>query len=238
MCSITSSSRLRRSSWLTAMPRLYLSRVARTLPGVRGRFASSAGALLAATLVAQMAAQLAKPAFAGRSEAKPKVLVATSGNRSETRRTIPITRKSGADRRVVMSMRPRNLPDPKAGDRLIASAEVMVTVDCLKRRRSCAGRPYLYNPRVGARLVLARGHDTAGGLRATPISGRKRITCRGKPPSSRQHHCVIVFKHASLSVHRLRALPCAPRHCRVNLVLDAHSGQADRGDKLVIGNNR
>lgn len=62
--------------------------------------------------------------------------------------------------------------------------------------------------------------------------------CRGKPLSSRQHHCVIVFKHPSLRVDRPAALPCVPHRCRVNLVLDAHSRHATAGDKLVIGNNR
>jgi hypothetical protein len=181
---------------------------------------------------------LAEPAVAERDAPKHRVLVATSGNRSETRKTIPITRRSLAERRVVMTMRPRNLPDPKAGDRLVASAELMVTVDCVKRLRSCAGRPYLYNPRVGARLVLARGRNATGGRRATPISARRRITCRGRPLSSREHHCLIVFKHPSLSVHRRAHLPCAPAACRVNLVLNAHNRHADHGDKLVIGNNR
>jgi hypothetical protein len=194
--------------------------------------------VLVAALAMAVPARLIEPAMADRGEPKPKVLVATSGNRSETRKTIPITRRSQADHRVVMSMRPRNLPDLKAGDRLVASAELMVTVDCIKRARSCVGRPYLYNPRVGARLVIASGRNATGGRRATPISARKRITCRGEPLSSRQHHCLIVFKHPSLSVHHPGALPCAPAACRVNLVLDAHSRHAHRGDKLVIGNNR
>jgi hypothetical protein len=196
------------------------------------------GLVLALALVVAFPVRLADRAVAAGANQRPRVLVATSGNRSETRKTIPITRRSQAEHRVVMSMRPRNLPDLKAGDRLIASAELMVTVDCLKRTRSCVGRPYLFNPRVGARLVVAKGRNATGRRRATPISARKRITCRGKPLSSRQHHCLIVFKHPSLSVHHPRALPCAPASCRVNLVLDAHSRDAHRGDRLVIGNNR
>ena len=166
------------------------------------------------------------------------MLVVTSGNGSETRKTIPITRRSRADRRVVMSMRPRSLPDPKAGDRLVLSAELMVTLDCHRRDPACVGRPYLFNARVGSQLVLARGRNATGGRRATPISARMRTTCRGRPLSSRQHHCVIVFKRVSFEVDRRSALPCAPRACRVNLVLDAHSRRAHRGNKLVIGNNR
>jgi hypothetical protein len=199
----------------------------------------AAKAFAAAALAVGVApVPLAEPVLAQRAADGPKVLVATSGNRSETRKTIPITRRSRADRRVVMSMRPRALPNPKSGDRLVASAELMVTLDCHRRIPACAGRPYLFNARVGAQLVLARGPNAIGGRRAKPISSRKKITCRGEPLASRQHHCMIVFKRASLSVHHRAALPCAPRSCRLNLVLDAHSRRAHRGDKLVIGNNR
>jgi len=198
-----------------------------------------AGVACSSAAVAVGAADRA--ADAGAAEApphRPKVMVATSGNRSETRRTIRITKRAGVHRRVVMSMRPRALPDPRAGDRLDASAELEVTLDCIKPAPSCAGRPYLFNARVGAQLVLARGRNATGGRRATPISRRRKVTCRGKPLRSRQHHCVIVFKHASLRLTRRATLPCRPRSCRINLVLDAHSRHARRGDKLVIGNNR
>jgi hypothetical protein len=206
---------------------------------VRARFAIWAGLGLCTTALAAAATGgLARPAAAHRAVERPRVLVATSGNRSETRKTIPITRRSRATRRVVMSMRPRSLPDPKARDRLVVSAEFQVTLDCVKRVSSCAGRPYLFNARVGSQLVLARGRNAIGGRRAAPISARKRITCRGKPLSSRQHHCVIVFKHASFRVRRHAVLPCTPGSCRINLVVDAHSRRARRGNKLVIGNNR
>jgi hypothetical protein len=212
---------------------------------VRGRLASRAGTIgaVAALCVAPALATGAPDGLLDSAAARaaldgPKVLVATSGNRSETRKTIPITQRSRADRRVVMSMRPRNLPDLNAGDRLMLSAELQVTLDCIRRAHSCAGRPYLFNARVGSQLVIGRGRNATAGRRATPVSRRKRITCRGKPLSSRQHHCVIVFKHASLNVERPAALPCEPRSCRINLVLDAHSRRARRGDKLVIGNNR
>ena len=195
-------------------------------------------ALAAAALAAAGAGERAGSTTAHVVGDRPKVLVATSGNHSETRKTIPITRRSKAERRVVMSMRPRRLPDLRPGDLLKLSAELEVTLDCHRRARSCAGRPYLYNARLGSQLVLGRGRNATGGRRAIAITARKKTTCRGKPLSSREHHCVIVFTRASLPVGERGTVPCNHLSCRVNLVLDAHSREARRGDKLVIGNNR
>jgi hypothetical protein len=193
---------------------------------------------VAAALIAGLLRELeAPPALAHRADS-PKVLVATSGNYSETRKTIPITKRARADRRVVMSMSAGRLPEIRSGDRLKLTAELQVTVDCHKRGSSCAGRPYLFNPRLGSQLVLARGPGATGGPSANPVSGRQTISCRGRPLSSRQHHCVIVFTRVSFDIHRLGALPCRPASCRVNLVLDAHNRHAHRGDKLVIGANK
>jgi hypothetical protein len=167
-----------------------------------------------------------------------RVLVATSGNYSETRKAIPITKRAKADRRVVMSMNAKRLPNLRPGDRLMLTAELQVTVDCHRRASSCAGRPYLYNPRIGSQLVLAGGRGATGGRKANAVSDRQVASCRGRPLSSRQHHCVIVFTRVSLDVHSLGALPCRPASCRVNLVLDAHNKRARRGNKLVIGANK
>ena len=189
-------------------------------------------------LTASVGKGLAEPAGARAAHPSPRVLVATSGSYSETRKTIPITRRARADRRVVMSMSARRLPDLAAGDRLKLTAELQVTIDCHKRAPSCAGRPYLFNPRIGAQLVLAHRAGATGGPGATPLSSRHVISCRGRPLSSRQHHCVLVFTHASFDVHRLGALPCRPGSCRVNMVLDANNRHARRGNKLVIGANK
>jgi hypothetical protein len=180
----------------------------------------------------------AESAGASSAQPAPRVLVATSGSYSETRKTIPITKRARTDRRVVMSISARRLPDLAAGDRLKLTAELQVTIDCHKRAPSCAGRPYLFNPRVGSQLVLARGPRAAGGPGAIPVSSRHVNRCRGRPLSNRQHHCVLVFTHASFDVHRLGALPCSPGSCRVNMVLDANNRHAQRGDKLVIGANK
>jgi hypothetical protein len=86
--------------------------------------------------------------------------------------------------------------------------------------------------------VLAQGPGATGGARADRVSSRQVTGCRGKPLSSRQHHCVIVFTRARFDVRRLGDLPCSPDSCRVNLVLDAHNRHAHRGNKLVIGANK
>ena len=189
-------------------------------------------------LAASSGKGLAESEAARAAQPAPTVLAATSGSYSEMRKTIPITKRARADRRVVMSMSARRLPDLSAGDRLKLTAELQVTLDCHKRAASCAGRPYLFNPRVGSQLVLARGPGATGGPGATPVSSRHVIRCRGRPLSSRQHHCVLVFTHASFDVHRLGALPCSPGSCRVNMVVDASNRHARRGDKLVIGANK
>lgn len=189
-------------------------------------------------LAAWLTHQPLDSAAANSAQPGPRVMVATSGNYSETRKTIRITRRAKANRRVVMSMSARRLPNPQTGDRLKLTAEVQVTVDCREPGSRCAGRPYLYNPRIGAQLVLARGPGATGGPKADPVSSRQVSSCRGKPLSSRQHHCVIVFTRVRFDVHRLADLPCSPDSCRVNLVLDAHNRHARRGNRLVIGANK
>jgi hypothetical protein len=195
-------------------------------------------ALAAGALAGTLAHGLAEPDGAHAVKRPPRVLVATSGNYSETRKTIPITRNASAKRRVVMSMSARRLPDLRVHDRLKLTAEVQVTVDCREPGARCAGRPYLYNPRIGSQLVLSKGRNATGGSKADPVSARQVTSCRGKPLSSRQHHCVIVFTGASFDVRRMGALPCEPDSCRVNLVMDAHNRHARHGNKLVVGANK
>jgi hypothetical protein len=170
----------------------------------------------------------------------PKVMVRTTGNHSETRKTVPITRRRGAEKRVVMSMGPHKLPGLIAGDRLELSAELQVTNDCVRPVPRCAGRPYTFNPIVGSKLVLAPHARTTGGRRAIALSSRKVVRCRQRVPDGefRQHHCVIVFTHTSLDVAGPGTLPCTTDTCHVNFVIDAHNKRAGHGDKLVIGANK
>jgi hypothetical protein len=162
--------------------------------------------------------------------------VRTTGNDSELVKTIPITRRVGASPRVVMSMGKR-LPDLSDGDRLEVTTEVEVTNDCVQRGRRCAGPPYRYDPKVRARLVLARSATGRGGAGAISLAKPVRHVCLQRLPS-REHHCVLVFGHDGIDIPEAGDLPCDPRRCHVNLVLDAHNRKAERGDMLILGVDR
>lgn len=196
---------------------------------------------MAAAICAAVGFATASLAPAQLPSASPsKVRVANSGNSSEVRKKIPISGKSGRKPGVVMSMNPGELPSLHAGDRLLASAELQVTTDCLPRarrrghhrRRGCAGRPYRYGPIVRAKLLLAGRGDATGGPGTVEIAPAKRIRCRQRPPD-REHHCVIVFSWAPYSVDA--SLPCPETSCFVNLVASAHHRRSHPGDRLIIG---
>jgi hypothetical protein len=159
------------------------------------------------------------------------VLVSTTGDHSELRQTVPITKRAGKARRVVMSMGPSRLPSLAAGDRLHLTAELEVSTDCPARSPRCVGRPYGFSPHVRAQLVLA---GSSGGTRGVPLSRAKRTTCR-QPSPHRVHHCMFVFSRARYAVPDPASLPCSPGSCFVNLLLDANRHGARPGDRLLIG---
>ena len=198
------------------------------------------GRATSAVAVAVCALAVATPILDGaRAQGNsPHVLVATTGNHSELRKTIPITRSSGKKPRVVMSMGPDKLPSLDAGDKLQTTAEVEVTTDCPEKMPRCVGKPYLYNPIVQARIVLANGPSVIDGENAVEL-GANRTKCRQKPPD-REHHCVLVFTDATLDVVDRSQLPCAAGSCHLNLVVEAHNakkkkGKKGRRNKLLIG---
>ena len=93
----------------------------------------------------------------------PRVLVGTTGNHSERTRAIPITHERGRGRRVVMSMKPREVPDFVPGDRVKVTAEVQFSTNCLRPRGPrCVGPAYHYDPVVRTRVLLAHGRKTTG----------------------------------------------------------------------------
>ena len=168
------------------------------------------------------------------------VLVATTGNASELRESIPITRTEAKKPRVVMSLRPDQLPSLGSGDRLKATAEVEVTTDCYERMPRCVGNPYTYAPIANARIVLANGPFVTGPENAVEL-GAKRVKCRQKPPD-RVHHCMFVFRddEAALDIASRGELPCAASNCHLNLVVDSFStrkkkGKEGRRNRLLIG---
>jgi hypothetical protein len=165
----------------------------------------------------------------------PRVLVGTTGNQSERMRTIPITSRQGGAKRVVMSMKPDELPDFTTGDRVKVTAEVQFTVNCVNNGfPRCVGPAYKYNPVIRTSLALASGKNTTGGKKSTSISTEKRDVCRQRLPA-REHHCVITFTEAGFTLREGKPPPCRPDSCRINLVASAHNPSARGGDLLMVG---
>jgi hypothetical protein len=176
----------------------------------------------------------AAPATAADGAERDRVRVSTTGNNSELVDRIPITKRAGVKRRVVMSLGPDRLHTLRSGDRLRVSSEVQLTVNCDVRSPRCVGPIYHYNPKATIELRLSDSRGSAGGQLLAPP---KRIVCRQRLPR-REHHCVVVFTKADLNVGALRSLPCPADRCFVNLVVDAYSRHAGRGDVLLVGGNR
>jgi hypothetical protein len=200
-------------------------------PMVMGRGPRRFAPALAAAL--GLAAVLSAGALARGGDS---VLVATTGSNSEMVKTVPITKNPGGQPRVVMSMRPSDVPSLLTGDRLDLTAEMQVTADCRTRQPRCAGRPYRFNPAVTAELLVADSANVAeaGGGRAISLE-RRNSTCLARLPN-REHHCMTVFTGTGLDVDTAE-LPCPPASCHLNLTLRAHSGKAKGGEKLIVGTN-
>ena len=198
-----------------------------------GRRAGLAAGVLAAVV---LLAALASPAASQDPDARG-VTVATTGQRSEIQRTVPITRSAGAAPRVVMSLPPGTLPALMEGDRLRTSAEVQITADCTFQRPRCAGPPYRYSPVIRGTLILAGGIHVTGGPYAARLSGPVRNVCR-QTIGDREHHCMLV-PTGEYEVPSSNGLPCPdPGSCYINLVVDAHDRHADPGDVVVVGGQR
>jgi hypothetical protein len=171
---------------------------------------------------------LAIPASAG---AAPDVDAASTGPHSELRKTVPITRTAGEAPRIVLAMGPGKLSGLDRGDRLELSSEVQVTVDCDRPQPRCAGRPYDFDPSVTVSLELAPRKSVGA---PSAVVARTTLTCRQRLPN-RQHHCPVVFDR---TIRVGEHFPCPLDHCFANLVVSAHSPQADGGERMVIGANK
>src|SRR5215211_6543127 len=110
------------------------------------RLGGSAGVLVLAFVSIAADGHPGKAKQPRQAKAGPTVLVRTTGNRSENRETIPITRRTGEKKFVVMSMGTNKLPSLIAHDRLKVSSELQVTDDCNDPEPRCAGKPYQWNP--------------------------------------------------------------------------------------------
>lgn len=132
-----------------------------------------------------------------------------------------------------MSMKPDDLPDPEAGDRLDVTSELQVTLDCTNQEPRCSGRPYEYDVTLGVQLVLARGANATDGGKAVRLTSEKSHVCLGRYPH-REHHCVITFTGGGTRIGP-QGPPCPPDECRINVVLSAHNPNAQPGNLLAIG---
>jgi hypothetical protein len=168
--------------------------------------------------------------------ANPRAHAVTTGNNSERVTTIPIARHPGETPKVVITLAPRKTPTFKRGDRLRVSAEVQVTTTCVDSSGRCIGRPYRFTPTIDAKLMLASGIHRTGGKGTVQLGHTRRVSCKQRRPN-RNHHCVLVLTGGRRIEHP-RGLPCRPRRCRINLVLDAHDGDARSGNVVVVGADR
>ena len=196
--------------------------------------------LLATALIALVALAMTAPAPA--QAPVGQVSIATSDEYAELVKTLPIGRREGQKRRVVMNVPPKRLGSLQDGDRLDVQSEFEVTV-CLKPNPlhpgpgfPCIGDIYGYNPAVDARIVLAPSDDASSPARTLAIPGaHDDLRCTQDQPH-RNHHCVLTLREGRLDVDESR-LPCQPNRCHLNLVVTAHHPSAGRGEKVVVGSN-
>ncbi len=185
---------------------------------------------LAAAVIALAALALAAATAAGALSSGPTLHVSQSGgaNAREDAKKVPIGRRPGARKRVVLSIPPRQLGPVRAGDRVEGLGEVELSVTCLEASRQCVGRPYDFTPHLELRPYLS---DTRKGGGGYPIGRWKKATCSQKLPN-RNHHCTYTFDRAATIGQE--SPPCAPR-CFMKLVVSAWHTGARKGNVLVVG---
>lgn len=157
----------------------------------------------------------------------------SSGHSSELVETIEIEKKAKASQTVVMTIGPERLPSLRRATTLTANAEVQLTLTCVRDGNRCVGSPYRYSPRIGARIVLSGSRDLSRSPQLV-VSERVGATC-SQAIDNRNHHCPLVIDDSVLEIPPAPELPCEPRGCRLNLVVDAAHPDAGDDDKLVIG---
>jgi hypothetical protein len=166
------------------------------------------------------------------------IRVSWTGNGvAERRDRIGVDRPPGIGH-VVMSLGQghdpdASLPDLQGGDLLEVSAELEVTTDLTPAEvaanggHGCAAKPYDYPPEVAASLIL--GTDDRS---TTPAGGTKEIATKTASVTHDQHHQVLVFDRASITI------PDGWNgRSAVNLVLGASHAGAGAGQCLLIGQN-
>jgi hypothetical protein len=204
----------------------YCAVVDGTGPGARVAIA------LAGLTASGLCAVAAASADSGQDR-RPDLEAVATATEAELVKTVAIEKRAKPSRTTVMSLR---MPDLEHVDRFRTTAEITVTNTCVEPGPRCIGRRYRYSPKVGAQLMLAPRRSATAQKKTIRIGARQTLACGQRRPD-RNHHCPIVFSIPSRAVNPAR-LPCRPSACRLNLVLDAHSRKAKRGNRLVIGADR
>ncbi|MGH2992072.1 MAG: hypothetical protein ACRDL1_00855 [Solirubrobacterales bacterium] len=165
-----------------------------------------------------------------------RLLVCAAAGAAEKIKTLPITARAGAERRIALRLGPREaglapLPDLRRGDELKVLAELAVTTDCRTvQQGDCVKRPYGFAPRVRARLLLAdklgatapeRGH-------ATLLAEQSAVVTQD------QHHHVFVLEPPSRQIPRSWR---ARSEYYVIVALDAYNRYAKANQVLLVGAN-
>lgn len=177
-----------------------------------------------------------EPASAAAAHAPDTAIAFGRTKNAERRELVPIGRTPGAQRYVVMRLKPSDLPGLRAGDVLRAAAEIQVTTRCdVGQIAPGCG----YSPNVRMQLLLSGRPDATDprGPGTIALSKVKGFSC-----TKDDHHCVEVidFAAASATLEGARLPGCvADDSCFVNLVLWSYDRDARSGgrDRLLIGAN-
>lgn len=162
-----------------------------------------------------------------------KLRGASTGRQAELRKTVPIASHAGQRTRSVLSLK---LPRLRRGDRIRFNGEVTLSTTCVEQISRCIGRSYRFDPHLRAQVTLA-GSRNAAGPGVAPVSKAVSLTCEQTRPN-RNHHCPLVVRGGSFSVRKLRRLPCNPRRCRLNMLVDAHHSDVSGGEVVVVGSDQ
>jgi hypothetical protein len=166
------------------------------------------------------------------------VLAVSSGRDCELVEKLAISREPGARRKVAMALRPGGgsfsaMPDLQPQDRLLISAEIELTTDCEEQTPdNCVGAAYTYAPTLNAELLLASSREVTEEAGGSAI----RLERKTERCTHGEHHKVVVFPEVGYRVPE-EGFPWSMEETCINLVLDAHSPEAEEGQFLLVGQN-
>ena len=166
----------------------------------------------------------------GKGKPKASLRTVVTPRRAELRNTVPVATRAGEKTRSVVSLK---LPRLQPGDLVRLNGEVTITLTCADQNSRCIGRNYQYDPRLKARVVLARDRKAVGAA-TKQVSRPVGLTCSQTRPN-RNHHCPLTITGSSFKVKQLRKLPCKPNKCRLNIALDAFNPAAGSDQFVVVG---